>query len=38
MKLSQVTQAIAIARRPVFLWGQPGIGKSKENKNVDSSD
>ena len=31
MKLSQVTQAIAIAhkaRRPVFMWGQPGIGKS----------
>lgn len=31
MKLSQATQAIAIAHkahRPVFLWGQPGIGKS----------
>ena len=31
MKLSQAKQAIAVAhsaRRPVFLWGQPGIGKS----------
>lgn len=31
MKLSQASQAIAIAHkssRPVFLWGQPGIGKS----------
>lgn len=31
MKLSQVAQAIAIAhkvRRPIFMWGQPGIGKS----------